>query len=98
MSNAGVIDWWHDDGCTAVSSGCIEGSCVVGRIGDDRPDFLGHIIDKRDARRGVIDVRVGQSLGNDDASSIDAEMELLPALDTLSSVFGETEDAKRGVA
>ncbi len=44
-------------------------------------------MDEFDARLGVIGVRVGQFLSNDDAMFIDSEVQLLPALQPLATVL-----------
>ena len=66
-SDLRVLDGRDHDLRTPARCSRVEGSRVVGRVADDRVDLIGHLIEERDARGGVIDIRVGQRLNDDDS-------------------------------
>ncbi len=90
---------WDDCSSTYLCSCGVEVSCVMGAISNDRLDLHMHLNHQDDPGSGVIVVRFGQGLGDDRPGFVDPEVELPPALDALSTVFGRspllfTEDGK----
>ena len=78
--------WNHD--CRATrTSGIVEGDRVVGRVHRDPCDFAFDYIDQIDGSRRVIDISLGQGMGDDRTRSVDTQMELLSASPAASSVF-----------
>ena len=79
-------------GTTTVSASraslIVERDGVVGGIRRHAGEFPVHLLDQTLACRGVIGRRFGQCLGDNDARSVDTQMELLPATLAAPAVFG----------
>ncbi len=86
-SDARCLDRWDDDTHPSVRCCVVERARVVRRVGGHRGDLAVELLDEFDTRLGVIGVRVGQYLSNDDAVCIDSEVQLLPALQPLATVL-----------
>ena len=78
---------WHHNLRATRTRGIVEGDRVVGGVRRDARHVAVDRRDQIDARRRVIERRLGQDFGHDHPRSGDRNMELLPATRAASAVF-----------
>ena len=78
---------WHHNLRATRTRGIVEGDRVVGGVRRDARHVAVDRRDQIDARRRVIERRLGQDFGDDHTRSVDRNMELLPATRAASAVF-----------
>ena len=78
----------HHDHRGSRAGRVVERDGVVRRIGRHARDIAVDVVDQTDAGRGIIRRRLGERMGDDDASAVDTEMQLLPAPLPAPAVFG----------
>ena len=78
----------HHDHRGSRAGRVVERDGVVRRIGRHARDIAVDVLDQTDAGRGIIRRRLGERMGDDDASAVDTEMQLLPAPLPAPAVFG----------
>jgi len=81
------LGWRNHDGRASRTGRVIERDGVVGRVGGYSRDVPVRLLNQTDARRRVIGRRIRDRLGDDDASAVDTEMQLLPATLAAFPVF-----------
>ncbi len=70
---------WNDDFRSAGSGGLVDCDRVISRICCEARDVSVNFIDEAKNRPRIVNIPVSQDLGDNHASSIDAEMKFLPS-------------------
>ena len=78
---------WHHNLRATRTRGIVAGDRVVGGVRRDARHVAVDRRDQIDARRRVIERRLGQDFGDDHTRSVDRNMERLPATRAASAVF-----------
>ncbi len=85
--HGGWRGWQNHDLRIPCARGFVEGDRGVRRVRRDAGDVADHSLDQIGASRGVIDIRVGQGVGDDHTRPVDAELSRLPASPSPASMF-----------
>ena len=85
--HGGWRGWRNHDLRSTCARGFVEGDRGVRRVRRDAGDVADHSLDQIGASRGVIDLRVGQGVGDDHTRPVDSELSLLPAAPSPASMF-----------
>ncbi len=82
-----VLDRRHDHTRSAFFGRFVNLPGIVSRIADDGLHSEPSTLDHSDSGFGVIDVRAGERSGDDYPSTVDSQMQLLPALEASLAMF-----------
>jgi hypothetical protein len=85
--HVGRLGRGNHDGRAPCTGRIVDGDRVVGRIRGDSRDVVANGLNRLDARRRVIDRRVGERISDDRAGLIDTHMEFLPPARATAPVF-----------
>ena len=78
---------WNDDRRATRTRSLVDATRVVGRVRREAGDVAFDLVDQIEGRRRVVNMPAGQGVSDDHARSVDAQMKLLPAAYTASTMF-----------
>ena len=88
-----ILRWGNDYLFAPCQSGIVNRDRVVSGFGCDARDLTCNLLDEVEPGPGVVNIAVRQNLRDDHTTTIDPEMELLPAAFSLSSIVSRSPTA-----
>ncbi len=79
---------WDDDFGTPRGAGSVDREGVIGCVGREARNVILNRTDEIDSGLRIVDIPVGQDLGDNRTGPINTEMELLPGTLATSTVLG----------